>query len=299
MSFIRSIGRECYHFFIRAVNYPGFRKFYSGWKVNVHTIDETVDYIIENKPSVARFGDGEFMVMDNSGNGFQTPNAALGRRLKEVFDSHIDNLLICVPNAFGRVDDHTKNAKTFWYPYFRKNQEFLRRTIDCDREYFNTSFTRFYISFKDKKNVGLYVEKMRRIWEGRDVVIVEGIHTLLGVGNDLFSNTASIERILGPAQNAFDHYDSLLHTVTESVSKDKLIICALGMTATVLCYDLAILGYQAIDIGHVDIEYCWYRMGAKRKVAIPGKAVNEVGINNPELNRGDEAYFKSIIARVK
>lgn len=33
------------------------------------------------------------------------------------------------------------------------------------------------------------------------------------------------------------------------------------------------------DIGHIDNEYEWMLMGAKRKVSIPGKNVDEVGGN--------------------
>lgn len=33
-------------------------------------------------------------------------------------------------------------------------------------------------------------------------------------------------------------------------------------------------------IGHVDIEYCWYKMNARTKVAVPSKSVNECGLNN-------------------
>ena len=44
---------------------------------------------------------------------------------------------------------------------------------------------------------------------------------------------------------------------------EYLILLALGPTATVMAYNLAQKGYQAIDIGHIDIEYEWYRMGAK------------------------------------
>ena len=39
------------------------------------------------------------------------------------------------------------------------------------------------------------------------------------------------------------------------------VLIALGQTATVLAYDLSEAGLQAIDPGHVDVEYEWYRMG--------------------------------------
>ena len=84
----------------------------------------------------------------------------------------------------------------------------------------------------------------------------------------IFDNTNSIERILCPPVNAFEKYDTILEQV-KKYGTQKLILIALGHTATVLTYDLAIAGYQAIDIGHVDIEYEWYKLGAKRKLKFP------------------------------
>jgi hypothetical protein len=45
--------------------------------------------------------------------------------------------------------------------------------------------------------------------------------------------------------------------------KNILILISLGPTATVLAYDLAKLGYWAIDIGHIDNEYEWLKLEAK------------------------------------
>ena len=35
-------------------------------------------------------------------------------------------------------------------------------------------------------------------------------------------------------------------------------MAALGPTATVLAYDLCSARYQALDIGHLDVEYDWF-----------------------------------------
>ena len=37
---------------------------------------------------------------------------------------------------------------------------------------------------------------MKGIWEGRDIIFIEGEKSRLGVGNDLFDNAQSIHRIL-------------------------------------------------------------------------------------------------------
>ena len=55
------------------------------------------------------------------------------------------------------------------------------------------------------------------------------------------------------------------------------MLLALGPTASILAYDLARQNIQAIDIGHLDVEYEWLRMKAKTKVPVKGRYVNEAG----------------------
>ena len=83
------------------------------------------------------------------------------------------------------------------------------------------------------------------------------------------------------------------------MNKNKLILIALGPTATVLSYDLNKLGYQAIDIGHADIEYEWYLCKARGKISIKNKYVNESGEKNKTYtNVADKNYYKQIIAKI-
>jgi glycosyltransferase family protein len=109
---------------------------------------------------------------------------------------------------------------------------------------------------------------------GREVLFVEGEKTRLGVGNDLFSNTKSIRRIICPPKNSFRVYDKILDTVLK-FDKNILILISLGPTATVLAYDLSSYGYQAVDIGHADIQYELFLRRAKNIIQIPFKFVNE------------------------
>ena len=86
----------------------------------------------------------------------------------------------------------------------------------------------------------------------------------------------SIQRIICPSENAFDVYDKIYEYVVSKVDKDKLILIALGPTATVLSYDLYNVGFHTIDIGHVDIEYEWFLRKATKKIKIENKYVTEV-----------------------
>ena len=150
---------------------------------------------------------------------------------------------------------------------------------------------------RDIKNYPLYIRALKTIWENRDVLFIEGEQSRLGVGNDLFNNSKSIKRILCPATNAFEHYHEILETCKE-YGQNRLLLLALGQTATVLAYDLSKLGYWAIDIGHIDIEYEWYLRKTKRKIAIPGKYVNEVTEGRLFTECEDGEYLEQIIKTI-
>ena len=124
-------------------------------------------------------------------------------------------------------------------------------------------------------------------------MFVEGFQTRMGVGNDLFDNVGSIVRILCPAESAFDRYEEIYNEAVRQ-PKDKLFLIALGPTASVLAYDLAMQGYQAIDLGHADLSYEWFLRGKKEKLA--NKYCNEEpgGYIVEEIH--DEEYETQIIA---
>ena len=134
--------------------------------------------------------------------------------------------------------------------------------------------SRFYMDYKDKSNSEVVINKLKKIWENRDITIIEGYLSRLGVGNDLFDKANSIRRILCPSNNAFSKYTEILKESMKE-NKNRLILIALGPTATVLAYDLYLNGHQAFDLGHADIEYEWYLRKATTPCKIENKYVNE------------------------
>ena len=88
--------------------------------------------------------------------------------------------------------------------------------------------------------------------------------------------------------------------VKRRAKKSDLILISLGPTATVLAYDLAQCGYQAIDIGQLDNEYDWCKMGVKERVAIPYKCVAEVSNAHEPLDSdvSDTGFINQIVDRI-
>ena len=120
----------------------------------------------------------------------------------------------------------------------------------------------------------------------------------LGVGNNLFDNAKSIKRIICPYLNSFKVDNKILKSI-KTIKEKRLILIALGPTATILAYDLFILGYQAIDIGHADIEYEWFLRKANRTIPINNKFVLEVRRTKYHFTKvNDSKYYKQIISYI-
>lgn len=262
----------------------------------IKTLDETLDKVINDKCSVSRFGDGEFCILLLLGDlRFQPLDYTLGIRLREVIKSRLENLLVCLPPVFESVDFMLDLHKNFWSKWVNCFGNRVMQYVDMDKEYYNSYLSRPYVVYKDKSKVKARFDKIKLIWDNRDIIIVEGEKSRLGVGNDLFNNCKSIERILCPAVNAFSKYDEILNEVKKQ-DKSKLVLIALGPTATLLAYDLCIEGYQSIDVGHIDIEYEWFLLGVTEVCPIKNKYVNEIDEGTIVGEIHDSKYESEIIA---
>jgi glycosyltransferase family protein len=262
---------------------------------------EAVDKILAEQMSMARFGDGEFEIMAGRSRAhFQETTEKLGARLREVLQTPKKNVLICIANNYGSLDDYNPSDIQGIRDYMTEEvRQYHMSVLDPDRIYYDTYLTRPYVMYRDNQTDAprKRFENLQRLWDGRDVVFIEGDRTRMGVGNDLFSNVRSVRRILAPNENAFQKYDEILKEA-EKVEPDALFLLALGPTATVLAYDLAQKGYQALDIGHIDLEYEWMKAGQGKRVAVNTKYNNEYAGGNLVQEIGDETYKKQIIAKI-
>ena len=170
--------------------------------------------------------------------------------------------------------------------------------INLNRKYYSSYISRFYLDLKDKSKVPAYIKKLKQLWDKKDILIIEGEKSRLGIGNDLFKNSKSIKRIICPAINAFKVYHKIISRA-KKFDKSNLILLALGPTSTVLAYELYKLGYQAIDAGHIDIEYEWFLRNATKKIQIKNKYVNEAYGNKYKFGKvKDKKYYKEIVSKI-
>lgn len=253
---------------------------------------------IQQGMSICRYGDGEFNIILGGRTRLQPENEELVERLKMILKDNSEEILIGIPEAFDKnYDRYTEHASEFWQNYNEKNLDKIKSLLDLDKQYYSAQITWFYMDYKEKDKCYKYVEELKKIWKDREVLIVEGAQTRMGMGNDLFKEAKSIKRILCPTENAYSKYNEILESCLEC-SRDSLVLIALGATATVLAYDLAKNGFQALDFGHADLEYEWYIRKAEEKIKIENKFNKE--INDCEIICGeDKTYEESIIKIIK
>lgn len=234
----------------------------------------TSERLLTERVSFSRLGDGEFLIIFGKNIGYQQHHPVLATRLLEVLHSEAPDLMVGIPDVFGDHVGATPEQQRYWREHLARYRHGYLKALNLKKVYYDASTTRVLSRLQDVERAREFFSDWRTLWEDRDVVFVEGAETRLGVGHDLFDNVRSLRRIICPARDAFSRYEEIL-TVASAQKRGVLFICALGPTATVLCHDLSREGYQALDLGHFDIEYEWTHMG-RTGLLVPGKYVNEV-----------------------
>lgn len=266
--------------------------------IQVRDINASLDYILDTNCSVVRFGDGEMDLIAGVGIPYQPYHEALSQALKDIIRLQSnERLLVCLSDVFERTERYNEFCNRFWSGHLHHYQAFYKELCQADW-YGSTFISRPYMDLVDKSVSQGYFAKLKQVWEQRDVLIVEGRTTRSGIGNDLFDNAKSLQRIICPSRNAFEYYQEIYDTILR-FGKDKLILLMLGPTAKVLAYQLSkVEGYQAIDLGHIDSEYEWFRMGATHKVKLANKHTAEHNFDEGIQFLQDNQYNRQIVADV-
>jgi len=196
----------------------------------IMSMDETLDYILKSHCSVSRYGDGELKLSVGESIRFQKYDDNLSRKLKLILKGN-SNSLVCISNIFD--DFHWTFEKPYEYTWqvMIKNRKEWTNCLNLDYEYDNSFISRPYFDWKDKKQCSKWFDSLKKIWDGRNIIFIEG-------------------------------------------NKSRL-------------------GYWAIDIGHIDIEYEWFKLGT-----IDNKYTNEA-IGGDIVNSDIDVEFENqIIAEI-
>lgn len=276
---------------------------YGNSPVKIKPAKDLLEKIIDKKCSLCRFGDGEFgFILKQNRLWYQKYDNKMAQKLENILKSDNEKILIAIADNYGSLDKYNDRAADEIRQYMtkEKRQEHMG-LLDLSREYYDAYVSRPYMIYKDKDKNAFEIFKLyKKLFYNRNILIIEGKNTKTGVNNGLLDSAKSIKRILCPDTNAYSVYDKILNKVIESASSDDLILITLGPTATILAYDLAMKGYQAIDLGQIDNEYEWFMRHATERIIIEGKSVSELTwYRIPETQIYDDKYAMQIIAQVE
>lgn len=266
--------------------------------IKVLGILDTLNYIMAHNSSVARFGDGEMDIITGHSIPYQDYDENLANELKEIISSESnESLVVCLSDVFERLDRYNQSAVDFWKQHLNDNYVYYKSL--CKAPWYGSTFiSRPYMDLVDKSLSKMYFKNIKNLWDKRDILIVEGVNSRSGVGNDLFDNANSVERIICPSKNAYSKINEI-ELLIEKHAENKLILLILGPTAKALAYRLSNKGYQTIDIGHIDSEYEWFKMGATYKVKLDNKHTAEHNFDENIILNEDVDYNRQVVVRIE
>jgi glycosyltransferase family protein len=216
---------------------------------------ETIKLIKKQSLSLARFGDCEFNLMFDGPCIFQKNDPDLSVDLLETLNSKQENLLIGIPDIFKSLKIYIKPSRQYWRKYLKTERAKIYGVLDFEKIYVDSMITRFNMK---SMHSATYIEEVlngwKQVWENRPVLRVTGESAKRDYSSDLFDNASELNTIITLSENAYAVIDDLLLKIT-TYPIDTIVILSLGPTAAVLAYRLAKLGYQALDVGHLEVAY--------------------------------------------
>ncbi|CYU95933.1 glycosyl transferase family protein [Streptococcus suis] len=262
--------------------------------IRVKPISQSLDYILEHSCSVARFGDGEMDIIAGHSIPYQDYDPQLASELKEILGLESNqHLMVCLSDVFENRERYTDACNHFWEGHLQHYQDYYRQI--CKAPWYGSTFiSRPYMDLADKSLSATYFQSLKQIWIDKDILIVEGKTSRSGVGNNLFQEAKSIQRIICPSKNAYAQIDEIISAI-KTYGQDKLVLLMLGPTAKVLAYRLSKTGMQAIDIGHIDSEYEWFTMQAQTKIKLQHKHTAEHNFDQDIIFTEDQDYLQQIV----
>ena len=141
----KNISRECY-------NCQADILFKS---IKFMSKDETIRELLENRKSIARFGDGEFKIIFGKKVHFQNYNHTLKEKLLKVLKSKIPGLLIGIIRLCG-------NKNKYWINFMDKYKFKLAKIINKNKIYYHAGITRFFHQISNRTQILYYFNCRRR-----------------------------------------------------------------------------------------------------------------------------------------
>lgn len=229
----------------------------------VYNTQETIDYLLNSEKSIARFGDGEIILINGNNIGYQKYDPILAQKLKEILKNNQENLIVGInhwyyyPKYNINSDSLTKNFNLYNMPICRNN---LNGLIDFSKQYCDAGFTG-YAEYSDERKI--FFKNIKKLWENKNVVLVHCKEAYEKLKFNIFDNAKEQINVFVPNIDSFSVYDEVLNKLL-NFEKNYLIILMCGPLGKVLASDLTKANYRALDLGHIAKSYDYAMKCVKR-----------------------------------
>ena len=207
------------------------------------SFDDTLNRIITERVSFARFGDGEFrtMLRPDYNLRFQPWSPNLARDLRSVLafeDFDAERLMLGFPYPYRNL--HWSGV---WLDIWHEVKPLLSSALT----YGNSHVSR-PIFFQQTGDRG--VEMWRKVWTDQDICVVTGEGSRFELVPQLFDAVRSTSFEYSTPVNAYADLPRLMEAL-EAGDPDRLYLVSLGPAGTLVTSWLSRMGRWAIDIGHI------------------------------------------------
>ncbi len=201
---------------------------------------ETVTELSRGK-SIARFGDGEFKLIDGKEYLREPANEKLGAELLEVLQRPAANCLVGIPTMDAAGPKYQN-----WLRHKARFAKLIAEGPSVESQ--SSTYYSAFITRPDSApwiNCVEFARKMESLWQGkRAVVLCERDNSILKV---VRLSAKKIKHVECPHREAYAEIDALERALVRAKPEIALLSC--GPTATCLANRLAARGIQAVDIG--------------------------------------------------
>lgn len=220
----------------------------------------TIQLLKTSHCSLARFGDGELMLISGKDIPYQVYDEELAEKMKEILLNKQKNLLVGINHWYfhckynPKQENYSRSFELFTMPIFRK---MLLNHIDINTIYCDAGFTGL-----EQENNELF-ENLREIWNNKKILIITCENAIKNIKYNIYDNASMINYLFVPNKNAYSEYKNVL-TEIKKYEKDTLIILMCGPLAKILASDFSKQGYTALDLGHILKSYDYNKREIKK-----------------------------------
>lgn len=197
---------------------------------------ETLNQLM-NGASIARFGDGELRLALGVSVGHQQAHPKLVEELNHILKNPT-KCLVGIPY----IENRSPRAAT-WRHY---GADKYTKLYNLEKQYYSAFITRPdsapWIANQQ------YWEDTKSLYKGKDVIIVSGSRKGFRA-EEIENDVNSLKFIEALPQEAYAEIDRIEAEIGDDTN--KIVLLAVGATATILAYRLAERGFQALDLGHL------------------------------------------------